>query len=213
MKVSIEVLEGGVVPAQAHPGDAGVDLHAAEQTVVEAGERMLVKTGIAIAVPVGYAAFVHPRSGLALREGITVLNTPGTIDAGYRGEIGVILFNTTDAPFQVRQGDRIAQLVFQRVETPVFDVVDRLDVTDRAEGGFGSTGVSQPTDLPVVGGRPGAGRTFIAEERQAEAERQAREEGVPVLNIQTLDQDDEIDPALTAERPAVSVEGPDAGDV
>lgn len=139
--VNIEVLDGGSKPMYARDGDAGADLTASEAAVVPALGRVLVKTGIKIAIPYGYVGLVHPRSGLALKSGITVLNTPGTIDSGYRGEVGVILFNSTDAPFEVNPGDRIAQLVIQKVETAEFEVVDALTESDRGEGGFGSTGV------------------------------------------------------------------------
>jgi dUTP pyrophosphatase len=131
------------LPGHAHPGDAGVDLYAREPaTLAAAGGRAIVPTGIAIAVPAGYAAFVHPRSGLALRHGVTVLNTPGTIDAGYRDEVRVVLVNTDpSAPFAIERGDRIAQLVLQRVETVEWEEVDALDDSARGVGGFGSTGV------------------------------------------------------------------------
>jgi dUTP pyrophosphatase len=131
------------LPAQAHPGDAGYDLYAREAAELPAGGgRAIIPTGIAIAVPVGYAAFVHPRSGLALRHGVTVLNTPGTIDAGYRDEVRVVLVNLDPAsPFTVARGDRIAQLVVQRVEHVEWDEVASLDESARGVGGFGSTGV------------------------------------------------------------------------
>jgi dUTP pyrophosphatase len=125
---------------RAHPGDAGADLFSAEAVIVPPGERCDVGTGIALAVPEGFAGFVQPRSGLAFRRGITIVNTPGLIDAGYRGEIRVCLLNTGHEPFVVSVGDRIAQLVIQHVETPVFHGVDLLDSTSRGEGGFGSTG-------------------------------------------------------------------------
>jgi dUTP pyrophosphatase len=139
--VDIEVLEGGSIPSYARDGDAGADLTASEAAVVPARGRILVKTGVKIAIPYGYVGLVHPRSGLALKSGITVLNTPGTIDSGYRGEVGVILYNSTDADFEVKPGDRIAQLVIQKVSTVEFNVVDALTESDRGEGGFGSTGV------------------------------------------------------------------------
>jgi dUTP pyrophosphatase len=128
-------------PAYAHPGDAGADLRAAADVVLPPGGRATVGTGIAIAVPEGYAAFVHPRSGLAAGHGITVVNAPGTIDAGYRGEVRVVLLNTDPAePFTVRRGDRIAQLVVQPVAQARFLEVAELPPTPRGEGGFGSTG-------------------------------------------------------------------------
>lgn len=129
------------VPAYAHPGDAGVDLHAAEPATLAPGERVLVPTGIAIALPDGYAAFVHPRSGLALRHGVSVVNTPGTIDAGYRGEIMVLLVNhDLRETVEVTRGDRIAQLVVQRVEHATFREVESLEDSSRGAGGYGSTG-------------------------------------------------------------------------
>jgi dUTP pyrophosphatase len=138
--VDIEILEGGFVPVYSRDGDAGADLTSSEYALIPAGGRALVKTGIKIAIPYGYVGLVHPRSGLALKSGITVLNTPGTIDSGYRGEVGVILYNTTDIHFEVQAGDRIAQLVVQKVETVEFNKVDALIESDRGEGGFGSTG-------------------------------------------------------------------------
>lgn len=129
------------LPSYARPEDAGADLAAAEDVDLAPGERALVRTGIAIALPAGYAAFVHPRSGLAAAHGVTVVNAPGTIDAGYRGEIKVILLNTDPLrPVSFRRGDRIAQLVVQRVERPLFREVTALPGTPRGEGGFGSTG-------------------------------------------------------------------------
>lgn len=133
--------EGIPLPSYARPGDAGADLVAAQDVELGPGERALVRTGIAIALPAGYAAFVHPRSGLAARHGVTLVNAPGTIDSGYRGEIQVILLNTDNArPVTFRRGDRIAQLVVQRVEHATFREVASLPGSDRGEGGFGSTG-------------------------------------------------------------------------
>ena len=129
------------LPAYAHPGDAGADLVAAADVELGPGERALVPTGIAIALPPGYAAFVHPRSGLAARNGVTVVNAPGTVDAGYRGEIKVTLLNTDACrPVRFRRGDRIAQLVIQRVDHAAFHEVQRLPGSARGDGGFGSTG-------------------------------------------------------------------------
>jgi dUTP pyrophosphatase len=129
------------LPAYAHPGDAGADLCAAEDAVLPPGGRATVGTGLAVAVPAGHAAFVHPRSGLAARHGITVVNAPGTVDAGYRGEVRVVLLNTDrHEPFTVHRGDRIAQLVVQPVTTVRFVDVEELPPTPRGEGGFGSTG-------------------------------------------------------------------------
>ena len=139
--VKIQVV-GVDIPTYAREGDAGADLKSAEHVVIGSREHKLVKTGVSIALPDGYVGLVHPRSGLALKHGITVLNTPGTIDSGYRGEIGVILYNTGFEPFEVNVGDRIAQLVIQKFETAEFELVDVLNETERGEGGFGSSGVS-----------------------------------------------------------------------
>jgi dUTP pyrophosphatase len=129
------------LPAYAHPGDAGADLCAAEDVVLPPGGRATVGTGLAVAVPDGYAAFVHPRSGLASRHGITLVNAPGTVDAGYRGEVKVVLLNTDrEEAFTVRRGDRIAQLIVQPVTRVRFLDVTELPATPRGEGGFGSTG-------------------------------------------------------------------------
>ncbi|GAB3992936.1 dUTP diphosphatase [Nocardioides marmoraquaticus] len=129
------------LPSYAHPGDAGADLHAAADVLLEPGRRALVPTGLALALPDGHVGLVHPRSGLAARHGITIVNAPGTVDAGYRGEVHVCLLNTDPhEPFQVRRGDRIAQLVVQRVETAAFEEADDLGSTARGTGGYGSTG-------------------------------------------------------------------------
>ena len=129
------------LPAYAHPGDAGADLVTTQDVVLEPGQRAMVPTGVAIALPAGYAAFVHPRSGLAHRFGVGVVNAPGTVDAGYRGEIKVLLVNhdRTDT-VRLRRGDRIAQLVVQRVERARFHEVELLPGSARGEGGHGSTG-------------------------------------------------------------------------
>ena len=129
------------LPQYAHPGDAGADLVAAEDAELVPGARAAVRTGIAVAIPDGYVGLVHPRSGLAARLGVTVLNAPGTVDAGYRGEILVILVNhDRDNPVKISRGDRIAQLVVQRVERAAFHEVDELDDTPRGSGRHGSTG-------------------------------------------------------------------------
>jgi dUTP diphosphatase len=129
------------LPDYAHPGDAGADLCAAIEVQLAPGERALVPTGMAIALPAGYAAFVHPRSGLAHRFGIGIVNAPGTVDAGYRGEISVLLINhDPERTVTLRRGDRIAQLVVQRVERAVFHEVERLPGSARGDGGYGSTG-------------------------------------------------------------------------
>lgn len=144
MPESVEVLiTASTVPEYAHPGDAGADLHAAEAVVLAPGQRALIATGVSIALPDGYAAFVVPRSGLAAKHGITVVNSPGTVDAGYRGEIKVTLLNTDlDEPFSIAVGDRIAQLIVMPVVRASFIQVDRLPGSQRGEGGFGSTGVT-----------------------------------------------------------------------
>jgi dUTP pyrophosphatase len=129
------------VPAYAHPGDAGADLVATSDVTLKPGERALVGTGIAIALQDGYAAFVHPRSGLAAKHGVSIVNAPGTVDAGYRGEIKVCLINLdTAAEVTLKRGDRIAQLIIQRVEKARFVEVETLPGSARGEGGYGSTG-------------------------------------------------------------------------
>ena len=143
--VSLDVLiiaEPGFEPSYAKPGDAGADLRSTEELLLGPGERALVRTGVKIAMPDGFVGLVHPRSGLAAKHGITVLNTPGTVDAGYRGEIMVTLLNTSKEDFKIQRGDRIAQLVFQRVERAVFHPVAELPESARGEGGFGSSGRS-----------------------------------------------------------------------
>lgn len=139
-----------VAPVRAHHDDAGVDLASAEDLVLEPGERALVGTGIAIALPAGTVGLVHPRSGLAARAGLSIVNAPGTIDAGYRGEIKVSLINLDPRePITIAKGDRIAQLLVQKVELSPFVVVDELDTTDRGDRGHGSTGVAgAPTGRP-----------------------------------------------------------------
>jgi dUTP pyrophosphatase len=157
--VLIQRLDPGLpLPSLAHPGDAGADLFAAEDVDLAPGERALVPTGVAIALPAGYAAFVHPRSGLAARHGVTIVNAPGTVDAGYRGEIKVTLLNTdASRPVSFRRGDRIAQLVVQRVEQVQFHEVDSLPGSARGDGGFGSTGghaasegIAEPSSVKLL---------------------------------------------------------------
>jgi dUTP pyrophosphatase len=148
------------VPGYAHPDDAGADLLSRVDVTLAPGERRTVPTGVAVALPAGYAAFVHPRSGLAARHGLTLVNAPGTVDAGYRGEIQVTLLNTDSAaPVSLRRGDRIAQLVVQRVERVTFVEVDQLPESVRGTGGFGSTGGFGVTVVPadVAGAAPGRG--------------------------------------------------------
>ena len=137
-----EVLVSGVEPTYAHPGDAGADLRAASAHVLQPGERALVPTGTSIALPHGFVAYVMPRSGLALRNGVGLVNAPGVIDAGYRGEISVILINHDPREsFSIEEGDRIAQLVISPVARATFQPVTTLPGTQRDTGGFGSTGL------------------------------------------------------------------------
>jgi dUTP diphosphatase len=145
------------VPAYEHEDDAGADLRTTVDVTLQPGQRATVPTGVAVALPSGYAGFVHPRSGLAARHGVTVVNAPGTVDAGYRGEIAVTLLNTdrTD-PVTLRRGDRVAQLVVQRVERARFVVVDELPPSGRGAGGHGSTGgfAGTPPDRSTQDGAP-----------------------------------------------------------
>ena len=142
VEVLVRRLDPGLpLPGYAHPGDAGADLYTAVDAVLEPGERAVLPTGVALALPEGHAAFVHPRSGLAARCGVALVNSPGTVDAGYRGEVKVIVVNLDrNAPVAFRRGDRIAQLVVQRVERARFREVAGLPATRRGAGGFGSTG-------------------------------------------------------------------------
>jgi dUTP pyrophosphatase len=134
------VCEPEFIPVYAKPGDAGADLRSVEKLTLKAGSRALVRTGVSIALPNGYVALVHPRSGLAAKHGVTVLNTPGTVDAGYRGELMVTLYNTDTNDFEIEVGDRIAQLVIQEVSRARFVAVERLPDSARGDQGFGSTG-------------------------------------------------------------------------
>ncbi len=143
MKLQIKLLnEFATMPIRAHAGDAGMDLTyaGADEFFLPGGKRRLVSTGIAVAIPIGYVGLIHPRSGLAHKNGITVLNTPGTIDAAYRGEIKVNLYNTDERSLWIKPGDRIAQLVIQQVELPELVQVEELDETSRGENGHGSSG-------------------------------------------------------------------------
>ena len=142
LSVAVQRLDPDLpLPATAHNGDAGVDLYARENATIPAkGGRILMPTGLAIAIPLGFAGFVVPRSGLALKHGITLVNTPGIIDSGYRGELKVVMINTDPTvDYLVTRGDRIAQILIQRIETIDWNVVDRLDGEDRG-GGFGHSG-------------------------------------------------------------------------
>lgn len=142
LDIPLRRLDDGLpVPSYAHPGDAGADLCTAVDVTLAPGERALVPTGVALALPEGYVGLVHPRSGLAHRHGLSIVNAPGTVDAGYRGEIKVCLVNLdASQPVSLERGDRIAQLVVQRVEQVRFVEVDELEGSARGDGGYGSTG-------------------------------------------------------------------------
>ena len=143
VNVHIKLLDPELpAPAYAKPGDAGADLRSRIDFELEPGERALVPTGVAIALPEGYVGLVHPRSGLATKNGITIVNAPGTVDSGYRGELMVTLLNTDKTKaFHVQRGDRIAQLIIQKYEHATFTVVDELEQTERGSSGFGSSGI------------------------------------------------------------------------
>jgi dUTP pyrophosphatase len=142
LKVKIQkIKEDAIIPSYVHEGDAGVDLYAAEDYILKPLERVLVSTGIKIAVPNGYEAQIRPKSGLALNHGISIVNTPGTIDSGYRGEVGVIAINLGRGDFTIEKGKKIAQMVFNKIENVEFEEVKNLDNTKRGDGGFGSTGL------------------------------------------------------------------------
>ncbi|MET4001459.1 dUTP pyrophosphatase [Arthrobacter sp. UYCu511] len=150
VQVQLHMLDAGIEPpSYAHPGDAGADLRSRIDLVLAPGERVLVPTGVSIALPFGFVALIHPRSGLAAKHGLTIVNSPGTVDAGYRGEISVTLLNT-DAHHSISlsRGDRIAQMVIQRVETAQFIAVNELADSVRGTGGFGSTGGFSPSTNP-----------------------------------------------------------------
>lgn len=144
MAESVEVLiTAKNIPSYSHPGDAGADLSAAEALTLAPGERATVGTGVSIALPDGFVAFVVPRSGLAAKHGITIVNSPGTVDAGYRGELMVTLLNTDSSePFEISVGDRIAQIIVMPVTQARFIPVEKLPVSERGESGFGSTGLA-----------------------------------------------------------------------
>ncbi len=142
MKVQVLRLDKNVpLPKYEHTYSAGMDITSSVDDVIQPGERKIIPTGIKIAIPKGYELQLRPRSGLAIKKGITLLNTPGTIDADYRGEVGVILINHSTEPFEVKKGDRIAQMIFNKFEQAEWNEVDELSETTRGEGGFGSTGV------------------------------------------------------------------------
>lgn len=141
---SFEVLiscEPELMPTIGNPGDAGYDLRSADSAVIPARSRHTINTGVSIALPAGYVALVHPRSGLAAKHGITVLNAPGTVDAGYRGQILITFVNHSDEDFQITRGDRVAQMLFQKFESARFVSVEELPGSQRGNAGFGSTGV------------------------------------------------------------------------
>jgi len=142
LKIKLKRLDPSLpLPSYAYDTDAGCDLYSRIDVDLKPSERILIPTGIEIAIPEGYAGFIQPRSGLALKHGISMVNSPGLIDSGYRGEVSVILINQdAKKTFRVRRGDKICQLVIQKVEKPQFQVVDSLDETERGKGGFGSSG-------------------------------------------------------------------------
>ena len=143
VKVHVKILDEGLPrPSYAKPGDAGLDLRSTEDVVIEPGQRALIGTGIALAIPQGYAGFVQPRSGLAIKQGMTLVNTPGLIDSGYRGEIRIIALNTDkEHAIAIKRGDRIAQLVIQEVPAVELVEVEELSSSERADTGFGSSGL------------------------------------------------------------------------
>lgn len=139
MKIK-KIKDNAIIPKYAHQGDAGVDLYSIEDYLLKPSERVLVSTGIKISIPKGYEAQIRPKSGLALNHGISIVNTPGTIDADYRGEIGIITINLGKEDFKIEKGKKIAQMIFNKVEEAEFEEVEELENTTRGEGGFGSTG-------------------------------------------------------------------------
>ncbi|MEB4616172.1 dUTP diphosphatase [Leucobacter sp. M11] len=168
MTDAVEILiQAEHLPAYAHPGDAGADLRSTEALVLGPGERATIGTGVSLALPAGTVAFVVPRSGLAAKRGITVVNSPGTVDAGYRGEIRVTLLNTDRSePFEIQPGDRIAQIIFQRFVQARFVPAETLPGSDRGTGGFGSTGVRDAATTDAPAGAP-AHTDRATEENQA----------------------------------------------
>jgi dUTP pyrophosphatase len=173
VEILLRRLDPGVpLPAYAHPGDAGADLVTTVDVELAPGERVLVPTGISIALPRGYVGLVHPRSGLAARCGLSIVNAPGTVDAGYRGEVKVLLVNLDPTePVRLSRGDRVAQLVVQRVEEATFVEVDSLPGSDRGAGGYGSTGGFRQTPPPGTPDQPDqpdqtSGAVTASEEKQ-----------------------------------------------
>jgi len=144
MTINVKIKRTGdaKMPSYAHPGDAGVDLYAADNYILKPMQRQLISTGLKMAIPPGYEGQVRPKSGLSAKHGLSVVNTPGTIDSGYRGEVMIILINLGQEEYRVEKGTKVAQLVFKKVETADFQEVEDLDETSRNEGGFGSTGIN-----------------------------------------------------------------------
>lgn len=140
-RIAVKCSDPALMPSKAHADDAGYDLRAAEPYEILPGERQIIPTGVFLGLPVGYEAQVRPRSGLAAKHGLTIVNTPGTVDAGYRGELKVIMLNTGNQPVHGNKGDRIAQMVIHRLPLVGLDLVDELDTTDRGQNGFGSSGL------------------------------------------------------------------------
>jgi dUTP pyrophosphatase len=186
IEVLLQQLDPGLeLPSYAHPGDAGADLYSRESFELQPGERRLVGTGVAIALPAGYAAFVHPRSGLAAQHGVSIVNTPGTVDAGYRGEIKVCLINTDRRrPVSIARGDRIAQLIIQQVSVAAFVTVGELPGSARGIGGYGSTGgvlgsAAQAAQRGAAQGgvtEPGAAEQWPVAEEPTEQETSQRDD-------------------------------------
>ena len=142
VKIKVQKIKGNaIIPKYAHEGDAGVDLYSTEEYLLKPGDMVLVSTGIKVAIPKGYEGQIRPKSGLALKHGLSVVNTPGTIDSGYRGEVGIILINLGKKEYKIEAGKKVAQLIVNRVEEATFEEVKELDETSRNEGGFGSTGL------------------------------------------------------------------------
>lgn len=136
-----KIKDNAIIPKYAHEGDAGVDLYSTEEYLIKPGERVLVSTGIKMAIPKGHEAQIRPKSGLALKHGLSIVNTPGTIDSGYRGEVGIIIINLGKEEYKIEKGKKVAQMVINQVEEATFEEVKELDETTRNEGGFGSTGL------------------------------------------------------------------------
>lgn len=142
MRIKIQkISEDAIIPHYAHDGDAGMDVYSPKEYILPPSHRLLIGTGLKIEIPKGYEMQIRPKSGLAIKEGVSVLNTPGTIDSGYRGEVGVILINHSSRPYSIKKGQKIAQFVFNKVEIVELVLADRITKTGRGEGGFGSTGL------------------------------------------------------------------------